>query len=168
MVTKMESRSQIKGQGLDGVLVEYDFRLLDALTGLQIVHEFVGLILTALPTLAGILHGFRPAPGEDPDAPTAETVEKRREVFTELIRIVPSILTFPRLKLLCAQLLSGSKVGGEECGPDGMCPRFAGNPLAIYTALFWAVVVNFPKYIDPLSAALRDAGTEGREDMTQE
>jgi hypothetical protein len=144
MNDKQNRRVRIVGKTLSGAVRTYELEKIPAIVGVRLIHEYGSVILANLDQIQGAF---------------AEFLENRsdgnsRAGLLPLLELIPKVLTFPRLAGLAMDMLAGGSVDGEEIDADGMCPLFGEDPFELYTALFWALTVNYPKYLDPLLEAL--------------
>lgn len=146
-------RVKIFGKTITGETRTYEFDKIPAIVGVRLIHEYGSVVLTNLPSIRAAFGAFTGEKTED------DSVIK----LLGLVELVPKIITWPRLRELAKDLLAGGSVDGEILDDDGMCDIFGGDPMELYAALFWALSVNYPKYIDPLLQAL---DTEGTDDTT--
>jgi len=149
---------------------EYEFPLISAIDGLVIWHDYASMCVIALPEIMGAFNKFAKVEKKTKNASVykiaKEEAEKGGGAIMDLIALVPKIVNSERLVSLCSTLLAGSKIDGIECDEAGMCEVFQGDPIEVYSALFWAISVNFPKYFDFLSEALKDEEGEVENDLT--
>lgn len=130
---------EVDGKTLSGEPRKYTFNLLDAETGLRLFHEYAGVIFSNKDMITQI------STGGDATA-------------LSIIGLLPRVLPWDKIKELAAALLNGAKIdiNGTVCsvGETGIGYYCEGDPLELYTALFYAIKANYPKYIDPLFQAV--------------
>ncbi len=150
----------VEGTSILGDARKYAFKLMDAKTGTRLFHEYISLIVKALPLLGKFLTSSDKKDSDDSNL----------EQITDLVTILPQILTWERVEELAREMLAGHKatIGGTsyEADETGFHDGVTGDPLEIYTAIFYAITANYPKYIDPLLKALE--GDEGDSSPDQE
>ncbi len=143
---------------LGGEARKYAFKLMNAKTGTRLFHEYISLVVKALPLLGKFLSASDEKKGKD-------DVDLKQ--ISELVSILPQILTWERVEELAREMLAGHKatIGGtvHEADETGFHDGITGDPLELYTAIFYAITANYPKYIDPLLTALEDEGDSSQD-----
>ena len=144
------SKKTVSGKSLSGEERHYTFNLINAKQGTRIFHEYVSVIIQLIPESADF---------------GGLNIDTLKQIVAELNEFLP----FDKLELLAALLLGGGSVGKSdrvyEIDADGFGDYADGDPLEVYTALLYALKLNFPKYINPLFQALEEQGEE--DDSTQ-
>lgn len=154
----------------------YEFNLISAMDGLIIWHEYGSIIISNLDKIMPMFKTFFDVDDGKDGAifkmakseamATGEKDDEGKEApspLLDFISLVPMIVTTPRLLGLCKTMLGGLKVDKDACDEKGECEIFRGDPLEIYAALFWSIVANFPKYMDPLLEALEEGDNDSEE-----
>ncbi|MCP4712575.1 MAG: hypothetical protein GY869_28455 [Planctomycetes bacterium] len=128
---------------------------MDAATGLKIFHE-------TLPVLAGLI----------PVAQEALTDLKDGEINFDAVAIVktlPELVTWEKIQELAGAMLAGAvaEIDGKEntIGETGIGEYTEGDPMEVYTAIFYAMAANYPKYIDPFLTTV--AADDSSQDQTK-
>lgn len=139
----------IEGKNINDELRIFTFKLLNAEQGLKLFHELVPVIADLIPIARGGLQQF-----------------KEGEFSVDLIGIVkhlPSMFPWEKILEMSKLLLSGSSVkirdNTHSVGDSGIGDYTQGDPIEVYIALFYSLVANFPKYLDPLLSAAVDSDT---------
>jgi hypothetical protein len=153
MDEKKQKRVKITGKTLTGETRTYEFEKIPAIVGVRLIHEYGSVMLSNMESIKNAFAAFH----EDNQVGTPMLR------LLGLVDLVPKIITWPRLQELSRDLLAGGSVNGEVLDKDGMCDLFGGDPFELYAAIFWALTVNYPKYLSPLLEAL---DTEGEGDTT--
>lgn len=160
----MSKAKEIEGSNLFGDTRRYTFNLMDAKTGTRLFHEYISLIVAALP----LLGKFLSAGGEKKEGEDGGSIKQ----ISDIVSVLPQILTWDRVEELAREMLAGHEttIDGTEykAGRDGFHDGITGDPLEIYTAIFYAITVNYPKYIDPLLMALEDDEGDSSQDQGTE
>ena len=139
---------KVKGSDGFGNEREYEFRILSALEGLQVVHTYGSLATTALPQLTAIVDKWGEVDGDDKLMTLAASDFAEGEgPLLDLIQMIPAIISTKRIVELAKLFLAGGTVDGQECDEDGMCDLFRGRPHEVYAAIIFAVIANFPDYL---------------------
>jgi len=162
----MSKAKEIEGSNLFGDGRKYTFNLMDAKTGTRLFHEYISLIVKALP----LLGKFLSAGGEKKDSEDGGNIKQ----ISDLVAVLPQILTWERVEELAREMLAGHKatIDGtvHQADEAGFHDGITGDPLELYTAIFYAITANYPKYIDPLLMALEDDegdSSQGQENGTE-
>lgn len=141
-------RKTVEGKNVFGDDRKYAFFLLDAVTGTRLFHEYISLVVRALPMLGKFFASVKEEEKSGVDM----------EQISDLISVLPSILTWERVEELAKEMLAGSTltIDGEVCTANatGFYEELVGDPLEMYTAIFYAILANYPKYVDPFLTAL--------------
>jgi hypothetical protein len=157
----------IEGKTIFGETRKYKFTLLDAKTGLEIFHEYASILITGsqeiIPALTRAINSEIDGGVDD----LMSVITKSKSL--ELIRLVPSILTMDRIQHLAKTMLTDCEVTVDNevqtIDGDGLAPYMIGDPLELYTAIFYAVCANYPKYVAPFLGALEE--NQGETDTSQ-
>lgn len=144
MNDKQNRRVRIVGKTLSGDIRTYELEKIPAIVGVRLIHEYGSVILANLDQIREAFASFY----------EKQDNENSSSDLLPLLELIPKVLTFPRLAGLARDMLAGGSVDGEEIDADGMCSLFGEDPFELYTALFWALTVNYPKYLGPLLEAL--------------
>lgn len=147
-------RKKVNGSDILGNPVEYDFEVVSAKVGLEIVHEYTALVLVAIPQIKALFQGF---PVDEIEEGSPEAARRIKQILIEVIQVLPRILSADRVWKLKTRLLANARIGGDSCDGEGDWPGMIGDPYAVYPAVFWALVANFPKYFGPFSEAIVSA-----------
>lgn len=135
----------IEGKTLFGEVRTYTFNLMNAEAGLRLFHEIVPMLVDLLPSASIGLDTLK-ADG---------TVDFK---LLEIVRELPKKIPWERLAELARLLLAGHTVKIDAkthtAGESGIGDYTLGDPLEVYTALFYGLVANYPKYLDPLLSGL--------------
>ena len=141
-----DKKKTITGSGLFDGEKTYTFKLMDAETGLEVFHHLAPLIADILPSVAS-----------DDKTPTMQEI---LALGKSILQTIP----FPLVKGLAQKMLGGCEIKAEDeiitIGEDDVFGDWClGKPIKMYEALFWALVANFPDYLDPLLSAGDDEST---------
>ncbi|GEM_PF-5401918 len=124
----------IEGKTLFDESRKYTFQLMNAETGLKVFHE------AFIPILVPLIIGF----GNDESGIDVKG----------LIQIIPETIKWEKLQSLARDMLSGAIIEIDgirlEAGPTGISEYALEDPMEVYTAIFYALAANFPKYVNPL------------------
>ena len=149
----MGKTAVIKGKNVFGDEREYTFNLMTAEVGLEVFHEYVSIILTALPdvmTAFPKLKEFISKAREGLDKSAIESEITISADMLDLAKFIPEILTLERVKALASNMLPGAVVNIDgkpaTIGDDGYAEYMVGDPLEIYLAIAYGLQANYPKY----------------------
>jgi hypothetical protein len=136
--------ASITGRGIDGKERRFTFNLLDAKTGLELIHngEFLSILMASVhfvDTISGNHKGI--------------------EVIA-LAEAMPRSMDEGRFEELTKEMLMGALVEYDKdtkytIGEDGNCLQM-GDPIDHYLALSLAMMSNFPKYVPFATEALKE------------
>lgn len=165
MKTEKDRMVEMVGRSITGETHNYKFKKIAPIVGVKISHEYASIIIANLDEITKAFEWFvenadklSEVFGQFSDEEGREelsTLERVKTFFdmippvSPVLKLIPSILTFSRLKELSKDLLAGGSVDAEDLGEDGMCDLFGENPTELYAAIFWALSVNFPKLFAP-------------------
>lgn len=162
----MEAK-KVKGSDGFGNEREYEFRILTALEGLEILHTYGSLCTAAIPQILELVNRWSQSETEENEGRllslAAEDFAAAEGPVLDLIQMLPAIISTPRLLELCRAFLAGCKVDGQECDADGMCDLFRGRPHEVYAAVIHAVIANYPDYLPFLDSPDDTTGTKSGE-----
>jgi hypothetical protein len=159
----------IVGETLGGESRKYTFKLMNAATGLKLFYEYSPKVMEAFFTLMGqfskdevekITNAVKDGKQEELE------IDFSMENIKGVVEMFPKIFSWEEIEMLSKEMLAGSKVEMPDgkiytVGDSGIGDHNMGDLLELFTALFYAIRANFPKYIDPLVG-----GVEGS-DSTQ-
>jgi len=144
----MKTKS-IEGPGLDGNVRKYSFNLVDASTGLMLFHEYAPLVLS-------VVNDSLLKEGID----LAVSMKTFRDLFS-----------WEDIQKLSSTLLKGAKICIDDkeylADDNGLGAYALGDPIEVYTALFYAARANYPKYIDPFFEALEESQGDDSDPTTE-
>lgn len=139
-----EKTAKINGQTFFGESRSYVFKLMDAETGVMIFHRFASILSMSWEIIEPIWKKFRSGAGD-------EIEESQMITFADLLRLLPQVFTWDVIKELSAKMIAGAEIKrGDELETveaDGIVRGCPDDPLDHYLALFYAVCVNYPKYM---------------------
>jgi len=164
-----KKRKQIHGKTFFGEDRNYSFFLMDAKTGTRIFHEYVVLLVEAMPTLGKYFASDDEESDEDDDKESTVDMMQAAQVAKDLFEI----LTWDRVEELARVMLAGHLVtapdGATQCADvvTGFNEEWAGDPLEAYTAIFYAICANYPKYVAPFMEALDDQGEDSNQETAK-
>lgn len=145
---------EIKATSVLGVERVYQFELMDAENGTEILHEWGG---KAAMSYESIIDLYNTVIGKGAGDLDKMDVMEKASVAMVIIKKLPEVLTFEVVKGLAAKMLKGYTMTEENktytANDRGFLNEYA-DPLELYTALFYAVRANYGKYIDPLLGTL--------------
>ena len=146
-------KKEMKGQTLGGESRYYTFEIMDAETGLELFYKYCEKFLSN--------EKIRSLMKQDEDGNLGLELDT-----IGMIRLVPSVLPWEDIKHLASKMLVGAWTEpetGEKLQHDekGFSELMVGDPMELFTALFYAVWANYPKYIDPLLGAVDDDSSQG-------
>lgn len=149
-------KKTIEGVTIFGDKRIYTFELIDAESGLELFHEFASVIALYWSNFAPIVSRFV-------GVELAATKEEAPS-FDELIKMLPSVFDLETLLRLSKILLKNASVTDENgnsttTGESGIVELTQDDPLEQYTALFYSVVANYPKYASFFMEAEADSKT---------
>lgn len=125
---------------------KYQFKILEALHGLGVYHEWLMYLGSNLKSvkeaLAGMLEGAESLDVVD----LFKRLVSDDDAFILLRELLVKVIGIQKLFELCATFLEGATVDGDTCDVFGMCPLFKRLPHETYTALLLAVAANYPDY----------------------
>ncbi len=138
------------GKALTGEERIYTFKLLDAKPGLQLFHKYSPKLLDLW----------------------VKVQDTSQDGFVfELIRKLPTVLDWDDIEYLATKLLGNSTVELDneiiEIDETGIGEYTIGDPMEVYTALFWAINANYPKYLAPLFPKPATSQDDTNQDSTQ-
>jgi len=161
-------KKDIVGKTLTGEEHLYEFEILSAKAGVRLAHQYGSLVSTAYPlikdSLTKMIDGDEGNSADQVETPTnAEAVGQARDLraAADLLTIIPQVFTWDRVENLAKRLMANGKIDDIELDEDGFCDLFQTDLLEFYTALFYAIVLNYPKYLLPFLE-------EGDSDSTQD
>jgi len=165
--------SKITGFNISGKKRVYVFNLMNPWESLGVFHEYASLGLTSIPAISDILEQISEI--TESSESTGEAIKMIGAsamtgdgVICGIAKLIPQLLPFQRLQKLAGTMLPNVEITIGEAkhtaDDTGMCDLFGSNPTELYAALFWAVVANYPRQLDPFLEAL--TGDEG-EDLSQ-
>lgn len=163
-------QKKIKGSDGFGNPRDYEFRILTALEGLEVIHTYGTLATNALPQLTALVTRWSEIDDGEDKLMTlvAENVVTSEGPLFDLIKTLPAIISTARLVELAKLFLTGAKVNNEECDDDGMCDLFRGRPHEVYAAIIHAVIANFPDYLPFLDSPDDMTGTKSGDNQTDQ
>lgn len=157
-------KSKIEGKTIHGDVREYTFLLLPAKEGTKLFHQYVSVVITALPTIKGFFKG------ENPEEQDAEETEEKGFNFFDFVNLVSTIFSWETVEHLAKQLVAKAEIVKEGktfvVDDEGFGDYAKGDPTEVYAAIFYAVCANWPPYMDPLLEALGEENDQG--DSTQD
>jgi hypothetical protein len=144
---------KIAGKNLQGESRQYEFKLVDTLTGLKLFHNYISLVIEVLPTLTDLIALRRSSDQKEETQKEASIGWSDLGSMLEVLRVLPAVFTWDRVTELSAALLAGGKITidgvTQDMGADGMGDYAKSDPMELYTALFYAIAANYPKYFAP-------------------
>jgi PAS domain-containing protein len=146
---------KISGTSLTGETRIYLFKLPYSQQALRVFHEYAAIVLAALPVIRQTLQLTADEKAENADL-TPEDFESRIKDLASgkrllpLLGLIPQILSIDRIENLQRVFLSGVEIETEDgkyiANNEGHCDLFGSDPLELFTAVFYALAVNYPKY----------------------
>ncbi len=150
----------IEGVNVFGETRLYRFNLMNAETGTEIFSKFASIIGVSFEKMKPILEKFTGLKFEDDEA-IKEKIETDL-TYVDMFSILPQVFNWETIKDLSETMLAGCQVDIDgttvEVPGSGICPFAEGDPLEQYTALFYAVCANYPKYVSFFGVAVEDSG----------
>lgn len=148
----MSDKTEMVINGSDGFGHDrtYTFKLLTALEGLTLMHDYASILINALPQITALFSAWGDQKGKDEEKLfelAAKDFVKGEGPLLDCIKLIPSIVSTPRLLNLAKLYLAGATVNKETCDEDGMCSLFRGRPHEVYAAILHATIANFRDYL---------------------
>jgi hypothetical protein len=135
----------------------YEFAVLDTLHALGVYHQWLTYLGKDVDKIVEAVRDMLSESKEISAPELFKNLISGDDSYLKLREFLIKTLTIPRLFELCATFLSGAKIDGEECDDMGMCPLFRKQPHEVYTALMFAIGVNYPDYF-PFVLTRSDTG----------
>lgn len=132
----------------------YTFKVLNAEFGTKIFHEHVIIIIRSWEKLEEIVKSLKDNVKVDGDSGEIEFLLSNAK---DVITLLPELFPWDNVRILSALLLSDHVMECEEGKFTADVTGFSdytGDPLETYTALFYSLLANFPKYFGPLSRGI--------------
>lgn len=141
---------EMKVTSVLGVERVYTFELMDAENGTEILHEWGGRAAMSYESIIDLYNTVKGKGAEDLDQ---MDVMEKASLAMVVIKKLPEVLTFEVVKDLASKMLNGYTMIEENktytANGKGFLNEY-GDPLEVYTAIFYAARANYGKYIDPL------------------
>ena len=140
-------KKEITGKTLGGEKRVYTFEIMDTETGLGLFYKYSGKIIE----------------NENVRKMLNEGIEG---TALDIMRLFPAVLSWDDIGYICKKTMAGATTkldDGDtlEHDENGMAEYMTGDPMELFTALFYALLANYPKYISPLlDAASLDSNQE--------
>jgi hypothetical protein len=152
-----DNKTLVKINGSDGFgnARVYELPLLTALEGLTLMHDYLSILVNALPQITALFGAWGESEEGDEEKLfdlAAKDLVAGKGPLLDCIQLLPKIVSTPRLLELAELFLARAKVDGEECDGDGMCSIFRGRPHEVYAAIFHGILANFRDYLPFLAA----------------
>lgn len=155
-MAKKEMTKTIKGKTLDDKERTYTFALLNYKDGVKLQHKYASIAVTAYKHFTDIFQ-TQVDSIEDKYA-DKKPVDTKPKGASEFIGIITHIFNWERTEELAEKLLKGAVISGEDdegemfsftCDKEGFCELFGNDFIEMYTAIFYAAIANYPKYLLP-------------------
>lgn len=156
-MAKKEMTKEITGKTIADEERNYTFKILKHKDGVKLQHKYASLAVTAYNHFTGIFQSHVDAM-EDKDAGKEPVESEFKGSVGDVLAMIPQIFTWERTEELAEKLLAGVVVSGEKddgekfsytADKDGFCELFSEDILEFYTAILYAAMANFPKYLLP-------------------
>lgn len=150
MQDKQTDTATIECETLTEEKRKYTFNLLDAENGTRLFHQYAPMARSIYDAVTDMIVAF---------ATDTKSNESNEIGITSmrLLEQLPKVLTWEVCLELAKDLLAGHKVeidGKEYEANERGFTDYKGDPLEMYNAIFNAVRVNYPKYVDPFLQTL--------------
>lgn len=140
---------KINGTNLMGEERVYEFKELNAEYGTMIFHQYASVVAKSWDTVQEIIGAVK----DEDEAKATGLLDRGKTI----LKVLPEILTWNNVKALCGFMLSDHTMTENNtaytAGESGFS-EYKGDPLEMYTAIFYAVLANYPKYTLPFFEAL--------------
>ena len=150
-----QSGEEIKITGVNpitGEELKYTFKEMNQEYGSEILHKYVLLCISQWDKLKGHMGDIAKGIKEE---------ENKKELLSQvgvLSSVFPGLFSWENIKELARLLLADHSVEYQKTlytsGESGF--NDINDPLQIYFSIFYAVLANWPKYINPLLQALQE------------
>lgn len=163
-MAKKEMTKKITGKTLDDQERTYAFKLLGYKDGVKLQHQYASIAVTAYQHFKNIFQAQ-----VDSTQDNEKSVDTDKKGAADFLGIITQILNWERTEELATKLLAGTTISGENdegepfsltCDKDGFCELFGRDFIELYTAIFYAAIANYPKYLLPFLDTDDDDSTQ--------